>query len=54
MLNAAVLALQVLCAAGVAYAGSSAPMLVGLVYLLAFASFQFVRLLQRLDIEPER
>ena len=54
MLNAAVLVLQVLCAAGVAYAGSSAPMLVGLVYLLAFASFQFVRLLQRLDIESEQ
>lgn len=53
VLNAAVLMLQVLCAAGVAYAGSSAPTLVGLVYLLAFASFQFVRLLQRLDVEPE-
>jgi hypothetical protein len=40
--------LQVLCAAGIAYSGESAPVLVALVWLLAFSAFQFLRLLRML------
>jgi hypothetical protein len=44
----AVTALLVSNAIGIAYAGKSGPVIVGLVYLLAFSVFQFVRLLHML------
>jgi hypothetical protein len=47
--NIGVFALQVLCAAGIAYSGESAPVLVALVWLLAFSAFQFLRLLRMLQ-----
>lgn len=47
----AVLVLQLTAAAGVTYVGESAPVLVGLVWLLAFSAFQFVRLLQMLRLK---
>jgi hypothetical protein len=46
--NISVFVLQVLCAAGIAYSGESAPVLVALVWLLAFSAFQFLRLLRML------
>ncbi len=50
---AAVFILQILSAAGIAYAGQSAPVLVALVWLLGFSAFQFVRLLRMLHTESE-
>jgi hypothetical protein len=46
----AVFVLQILCAAGIAYSGEPGPVLVGLVWLLAFAAFQFLRLLRMLQV----
>lgn len=48
VLGAAVLSLQLLSAAGVVYPGRSAPVLIGLVWLLMFSAFQFVRLFRML------
>jgi hypothetical protein len=48
VIMAAVFVLQVLCAAGIAYAGEPGPVLVGLVWLLGFSAFQFIRLLRML------
>jgi hypothetical protein len=53
-LLAAVFVLQVLSALGLVYAGSSAPVLVALVGLLAFSGFQFVRLLRMFGGRPDQ
>ena len=53
VIMAAVGALLVSNAAGFAYPGESGPVLVGLVSLLGFSSFQFVRLLHMLHIKNE-
>ena len=51
--RAATLALLVANATDVAYSGESGPCLAGLVYLLAFSAFQFVRLLLLLHTRGE-
>ena len=53
VIHAAVFLLLVANALGVAYSGESAPFLVALVWLLAFAAFQFVRLLLLLQAGSE-
>ena len=53
VIMAAVFVLQVLCAAGIAYAGEPGPVLVGLVRLLGFSAFQFIRLLRMLHARSD-
>ena len=52
-IQAAVFSLLIANALGVAYSGESGPFLVGLVWLLAFSAFQFVRLLLLLQAGSE-
>jgi hypothetical protein len=52
-IQAATFALLVANATGIAYPGESGPFLVGLVSLLAFSAFQFVRLLLLLHTRGE-
>ncbi len=53
VIMAAVFVLQVLCAAGIAYAGEPGPVLVALVWLLGFSAFQFIRLLRMLHARSD-